>query len=176
MEKYKPLLKLARESISCELNKKNLIVSDEIKNKFSEKGACFVTLTIDEELRGCIGSLDARQELWKDVVENSKNAAFFDPRFNALTNKELPKIRIEISVLSKPQKFGIGKEIFDKIDNKMGIILKKGFYSSTFLPQVWEMLPDKTEFLEHLSKKAGLSSNAWKDSELSFYRVEKCEE
>jgi AmmeMemoRadiSam system protein A len=94
-KKYKELLGLARKAILAELENKKLNIDEKIKKKFSEKKACFVTLTISSELRGCIGSLYARQELWKDVAENAKNAAFSDPRFNSLTLDELEKIKIE---------------------------------------------------------------------------------
>jgi uncharacterized protein len=170
------LLKLARESIFSKINGKNLVVSDIIKEKFNEKGACFVTLTIDGNLRGCIGTLEAHEPLYIDVINNAVNAGFFDPRFTQLDSEEFNKIKIEISILSKPEKLGKGIEVFDKIDKNMGIILKKGFSSATFLPQVWEELNDKTEFLEHLSRKAGLYSDSWKDAELWFYRVEKVKE
>lgn len=173
---YEELLKVARETIESELSGKKLIIDDKIKKKYSSKLACFVTLTIDDELRGCIGTLEAHQELWKNVADNAKNAAFNDCRFNPLSPDELEKIHVEISVLTKPQKLGIGADIYDKIDNKMGIILKKGCNSATFLPQVWEQLPTKKEFFEHLSRKAGLSRDDWKEAELSFYRVKSAEE
>jgi len=176
MQKYIELLKLARNAIESKLNNKNLVVKDNIKKKYSKEQACFVTLTINNELRGCIGSLEAREELWKDVEDNAVNAAFNDPRFNPLDKNQLNIIKIEISILSTPKKLGIGKEIYDKIDNKMGIILKKGFYSSTFLPQVWEQIPSKKEFLEELSFKAGLGKDDWKNAELSFYRIESVKE
>ena len=170
------LLKLARSALESELNHKKIVFSDEIKKKYGEKKASFVTLTINNELRGCIGSLQAHQELYKDVIDNSINAGFNDPRFPEIDKEELKKIKIEISILTIPEKLGVGLNVFNKIDNKMGIILKKGFSSSTFLPQVWQDLPDKIDFLEHLSRKAGLSKDDWKDAEISFYRVESIEE
>jgi len=176
MEKYKPLLKIARESIKSHLHGDKLIIDDNIKKKYSEKQACFVTLIINGGLRGCIGSLEAHQELWKDVVDNAINAGFNDYRFNPVSLNELKKIKIEISILTFPEKLGIGEKVYDKIDNKMGIILKKGWNSATFLPQVWEQIPLKKQFLEQLSLKAGLGKDAWKDSEISFYRVESVEE
>jgi uncharacterized protein len=178
-EKYKPLLKLARSAIEARLNNDNnkkLIVDERLKKKYSKKQACFVTLSLRNELRGCIGSLEAHQELWKDVALNAVNAAFNDYRFGAVTLDELKNIKIEISVLNESEKLGIGKDVYDNIDNKMGIILKKFLNSATFLPQVWEQIPDKKEFLEQLSLKAGLSKDDWKDSEISFYRVESVKE
>ena len=172
----KPLLKLARDAIESKIYDREVCVNEEIKKKFSKKQSCFVTLTEDNMLRGCIGSLYANQELWKDVVDNAIHAAFHDYRFLPLKERELDKIKIEVSVLSIPEKLGIGAEVFDKIDNKMGIILEKGSSSSTFLPQVWEQIPDKKEFLEQLSLKEGLNKDAWKTAKISFYRVEKVEE
>jgi AmmeMemoRadiSam system protein A len=173
---YEDLLKLARETLETKLKNKEIKVSDSIKKKYSKKGACFVTLTIGGELRGCIGSLEAYQELWKDVLQNSINAGFHDPRFNPISLNELDKIKIEISILTPSKRLGIGKEVYKKIDNKMGIVLRKGLRGATFLPQVWEQLPSKNEFLEHLSQKAGLDKDDWKLSEISYYRVESAEE
>jgi len=172
------LLQLARESIEAYLHNKNVEVSDSVKKKYGDKRACFVTLTKDGDLRGCIGSLEARQELWKDIIDNAVNAGFHDPRFPKLDEEELDDVKIEVSVLSKPEKLEYKNEddLLEKIDNKMGIILKKGFHSSTFLPQVWEQLSDKRVFLEHLSMKAGLFEDDWKIADYKFYRVEKVEE
>ncbi|MDD5192919.1 MAG: AmmeMemoRadiSam system protein A [Candidatus Nanoarchaeia archaeon] len=175
-KKYKELLRLARQTIESKFHGDEVKISDEIKKKFSKKQACFVTLTEDKMLRGCIGSLEPRQELWKDVVENAVHAAFHDYRFMPVSESEIKKIKIEISVLSIPKKLGIGEEVFDKINKKMGIILEKSGRSSTFLPQVWEQINDKKEFLEELSMKAGLNKDAWETAELSFYEVEKVEE
>src|SRR4030042_4660865 len=135
-ENLKPLLKLARDAIESKIYDREIYINEETKKKFSKKQSCFVTLTEDNMLRGCIGSLYANQELWKDVVDNAVHAAFHDYRFLPLNEKELEKIKIEVSVLSVPEILGKGEEIFNKINNKMGIILEKGSSSSTFLPQV----------------------------------------
>jgi AmmeMemoRadiSam system protein A len=171
----KELLRLARESIIAHLEGKKAEVSKEIKEKYKDKKACFVTLTKDGGLRGCIGSLEARQELWKDVVDNAVNAGFHDPRFPELDKDELEDVKIEVSVLSKPEKLEHkdAEDLLRKLDKDMGIVLKKGFHSATFLPQVWEQLPDKKMFLERLCMKAGLFKDDWKDADISFYRVEK---
>jgi len=172
----KELLKLARLALESRFNGREIKVSDEIKKKFGKKGACFVTLTKDGDLRGCIGSLEAHQPLYQDVIDNAINAGFHDYRFEPLEENELDEIKIEVSVLSAAKKLGIGKEVFNKIDKKMGIILKSFGYSATFLPQVWEQIPDKKIFLEELSMKAGLDREAWRDSDVWFYRVESVEE
>lgn len=173
MEKYQELLRLVRDSISSRFEDKDLSVSEDIKKKFFKNGACFVTLTLDGKLRGCIGTLEAYQSLYQDVIDNSISSAFNDFRFNPLTFEEFDKIKIEVSVLSNPKELGNGSIVFDKINKDMGIILKKGLHSSTFLPQVWEQISDKTEFLEHLSVKAGLGTDDWKKAKLWFYKVEK---
>jgi uncharacterized protein len=170
------LLKLARNALTAHLNEDEIIVSSELKKEYREKGACFVTLTLNGQLRGCIGSLIAHRPLYLDVVENAVHSGFNDYRFLPLTKPELSKIKIEISILSKPLPLGIGKDVYGKIDNTRGIILKKGFKSATFLPQVWEQIPDKTEFLEELSQKAGMLKDAWKDSEISYYTVKSVKE
>jgi len=175
-KKYQELLKLAREAIESKFYDKEVDVGEEIKRKYSKKQACFVTLKEDNMLRGCIGSLYPNQELWKDVIQNSIHAAFNDYRFHPVNENELEKIKIEISILSVPKKLGKGGEVFDKIDNKMGIILNKENCSSTFLPQVWEQIPDKKEFLEQLSMKAGLDKESWRDAEIWFYEVERVKE
>ena len=167
------LPQLARKTLEFYFENKNFIPDEDIKERYDEKRACFVTLTKKGNLRGCIGSLHAVQELWKDVQHNAIYAAFHDSRFFLLTKEELKEIKIEVSILSDPKKifFKNEKDILNKIDNKMGLILKKGIFSSTFLPQVWEQIPDKIQFLENLSLKAGLSRDSWKTSEISYYTV-----
>jgi len=176
MKKYYDLLNLARSAIEAYIRNKGIEVDDKIKEKYSQKKACFVTLTKNGELRGCIGNLEPRQELWKEVINNAISAGFHDFRFMPLNKQELKKIKIEISVLSIPKRLGNGMEVFDRINKNMGIILKKDGRSATFLPQVWEQLSDKKQFLEQLSLKAGLSKDAWKNAEIWFYEVESVEE
>ncbi|VVB82300.1 Uncharacterised protein [uncultured archaeon] len=178
MMDYKPLLKFSREAIKAELENRELKISEEIRKKYAIKKASFVTLTKNEKLRGCIGSLYPRRELYKDVFENALHAAFNDPRFSSLKSEELPKIKIEIFVLSIPIKinFKNEKELLEKIDIKMGIILKKNSHSATFLPNVWEKIPNKVKFLEQLSLKAKLQKNDWKRADIYFYRTESVKE
>src|SRR3989338_7524444 len=158
MKKYQELLGLARETIKSELEGKKLNVDDKLKMKYSKKLACFVTLTINGELRGCIGSLESHQELWRDVIENSKNAAFSDPRFNPVEKGELEQIKIEISVLTIPKiiTYKTEEELKEKIMKK-GVMIQKRFYSATYLPQVWKELENFEEFISSLCQKAGLS-------------------
>jgi uncharacterized protein len=168
------LPELARKTLEAHFQNKKFEPDEATKKKYSKEQACFVTLTKSGDLRGCIGSLEAHQILWKDVQERAVDAALNDSRFLQLTKDELKKIKIEVSILSLPKKleFKSPDDLLNKISHKMGLILKKGFYSSTFLPQVWEEISDKKEFLEHLSLKAGLSKDSWKTSEFWFYTVD----
>ncbi|OHE04960.1 MAG: AmmeMemoRadiSam system protein A, partial [Sulfurimonas sp. RIFCSPLOWO2_12_FULL_34_6] len=96
------LTEIARRTIEEHFKGKEFIPDDKTKEYYKEKQACFVTLTFGGKLRGCIGSLEARQELWKNVAENAVSAAFYDTRFIPLKKEELKKIKIEVSVLSPP--------------------------------------------------------------------------
>lgn len=160
----KKLLILARKAIESKLNNRRLEVEANIKREYKSKKACFVTLMKEGELRGCIGSLEPRQELWKDVVENAKNAAFSDYRFFPMTKEEFKEIKIEISILSLPRrlKYKDSEELKEKIKGK-GVVIKKNWHTATYLPQVWEQLPDAEKFLSSLCIKAGLNPFAWKE-------------
>jgi len=177
-KKMKELLALSRNAIVKYLQGEKVTVSEEIKQKYSAKQACFITLTKKGELRGCIGSLYPRQELWRDIIENSISAGFRDTRFLPLREGELQNISIEISVLSIPKKleFRTPEELLKKLNSNYGVILQKRMNSATFLPQVWEQIPAKQNFLEQLSLKAGLGKDAWKTSDIWVYEVEKTNE
>lgn len=181
LSERKFLLELARRAIGSRIwNLESRIKNIEIGKKLKERRACFVTLTIDGELRGCIGHLEPVQELYQDVIENAKAAAFEDPRFPPLSVEELKKIKIEISVLDKPKKFEYqtAEELVDYLGkNRPGVILSKGWNRATFLPQVWEEIPEASEFLGHLCLKAGLNKDEWqKGVEIQVCGVEKFEE
>ena len=167
----KNLLDLARQTIEAYAENEEVEVPEILKKKYSDKQACFVTLTLNGQLRGCIGSLYPRQELWEDVQENAVNAAFNDPRFYPLKKEEIEKIKIEISILSIPKKldFEDSEDLLKKINSEMGIILRKGSYSATYLPQVWGQISKKEEFLQSLSMKAGLNKNSWTDKNIEIY-------
>lgn len=165
------LTQLARKTLEIYFEKRNFNPDLATRRKFSEKKACFVTLTENGNLRGCIGSLYPRKELWKEVQQNAINSAVSDQRFFPMKKEELNKIKIEVSVLSKPKKLEYKNtdDLLRKINSKMGIILQMKGYSATFLPQVWEQIPDKTKFLEHLSEKAGLDKDSWKNPETEIW-------
>lgn len=145
------------------------------------KAGTFVTLTMGKELRGCIGSLEARESLVEGVRHNAVNAAFRDPRFPALTRKELDGVHVEVSVLSEPKPLAYtdARDLLNKLRPGVdGLIIRQGFAAATFLPQVWEQLPDKESFLERLCMKAGLPSDAWRRGslEVQTYQVQYFEE
>lgn len=145
-----------------------------------EPGAVFVTLTQGGALRGCIGSLEAYRPLADDVAANALAAAFRDPRFPPLTADELPRTRVEVSLLTPPEPLAFKDEAdaLAKLQPGVdGIIFACGPRRATFLPQVWEQLPDRREFMAHLKQKAGLPAAFWSpEVTLQRYRVQKWSE
>lgn len=138
--------------------------------------ASFVTLHLDGNLRGCIGTLEAYQPLIIDVAQNAFSAAFRDPRFSAVSQKEFPQLHYHISILTPPSALiatseaDLLNQLRPDID---GIIIKEGMKQGTFLPSVWEQLPDKKNFLTQLKLKAGFSPNYWSDDiTIERYEVE----
>jgi AmmeMemoRadiSam system protein A len=157
------------------------VAAIDVPQKLTEKKACFVTLTKNGALRGCIGHLTAIEPLHQAVAENARNAALRDPRFSPVESDGLDQIKIEISVLtdSQPLQFTSPDDLLSKLHpNEDGVLLHIGPRTATFLPQVWAQLPDKVEFLNHLSQKAGCEPSAWrgKDVTVSTYHVECFEE
>ena len=179
----KHLLGVARETIKNRLGniEEPQINWKEIPKKFQERLGTFVTVTIEDNLRGCIGHIIPREALIEGIKENAINAAFKDPRFHPLTKEEFGRIEIEISILTSPEElfYTDAEDLLKKLRTGIdGVIIKKGFYEATFLPQVWEQLPEKEEFLSHLCLKAGLSPDSWKKEKLhiSTYQVQAFEE
>ena len=178
-ETKKILVALARTSLDASVRKTPHSSPDCIPEILNEKRGCFVTLTVNGALRGCIGYIDPIEPLYKAVVENARNAALHDPRFSPVTPEELDKIRIEISVLTVPQDlpYRDSTDLLRKLRPQIdGVILQKGPYKSTFLPQVWEQLPDKIQFLQHLAKKAGMALDQWKNADVKIYQAQHFEE
>ncbi len=169
------LLRLARKSLNAAVLRKPVTDTVEIPEILKDHRGCFVTLTSKGDLRGCIGYIEPIKPLYRAVIENAENAALKDPRFPPVTAKELEGIKVEVSVLTKPQplKFSTPDELLKKlVPGVHGVILRKGSFQSTYLPQVWEQLPDKMKFLEHLSLKAGMPRDGWKTSEVKVYTAE----
>lgn len=149
--------------------------------KLSENRACFVTLTKGGALRGCIGHIVPQMALSQAVIENARNAALRDQRFPPVQAEEVGRIKIEISVLTKPQPlaFTSPEDLLAKLRPfEDGVLLQIGERGATFLPQVWAQIPRKAEFLSQLSLKAGCAPAAWrgKETTVSIYHVECFEE
>ena len=144
-----------------------LRVPDELRSgRLGEPGASFVTLHADGRLRGCIGSLEAHRPLIDDVADNAFSAAFRDPRFDPLEARELDRLSLEISVLTKPEPLDARSEqdLLRRIEpGRDGLILQDGGHRGTFLPSVWESLPDPALFVRELKRKAGLRPDHWSD-------------
>lgn len=145
-----------------------------------QRGAAFVTLTVEGRLRGCIGTVEAYRPLGEDVRANAVAAAFRDPRFPPLARHELDRIRVAVAVLSEPEPIRIVDE--DDAVRRLrpgidGVLLECRGRRGTFLPQVWEQLPDPGAFLRALKRKAGLDADFWgPEIRLLRYTVEKHEE
>jgi AmmeMemoRadiSam system protein B/AmmeMemoRadiSam system protein A len=169
------LLTLARRTIEAAVNRTPFPAAQEIPDAVRENRGCFVTITRRGELRGCIGYIEPIRPLFQAAAENARNAALSDPRFPAVSSEELPQITLEISVLTKPValEYKNPGDLLEKIAPGIdGIILQSGQHVATFLPQVWEQLPDKVQFLEQLSLKAGMARDGWKTAAVKRYRAE----
>lgn len=176
----KILLEIAKTSIQEKFQNRSLLDKNELLAKYPElakNGAVFVTLSQNGALRGCIGSLVARQSLLDDLISHAKDAAFHDPRFLPLSEDEFGKTDVEISVLSEPVALSYAdvEDLKSKVlPNVHGIILQLNGKSATFLPQVWEQLSDFNTFFSHLCQKAGLSPNALQNHpDIFTYTVKK---
>lgn len=129
-----------------------------------EDRACFITLTVKGRLRGCIGTILARMPLYQEVVYSTYQSALHDYRFSPVTAAEIPTIRIEISILTPPRPLDYHdtNELVNLLHPEIdGVILRYGNHTGTFLPQVWERIPDTSEFLAALCHKMGLSRDFW---------------
>lgn len=166
------LLKIARGAIAQHFGLPAEAVPE--LPELGEPGASFVTLTERGELRGCIGSLEARRPLGEDIRRNALAAAFHDPRFPPLDRSEFDAIRVEVSLLTPP----VAMPVRDEADATAqlrpgidGVVFSYRSARATFLPQVWESLPDPREFLAQLKRKAGLPADFW-SSEVALARYE----
>jgi AmmeMemoRadiSam system protein B/AmmeMemoRadiSam system protein A len=186
-EQGQVLVKLARKTIMDKLGVDTTEpVSQDLLSGLKDEGlkvhrGTFVTLKFEGQLRGCIGSLTSTESVLEGVNRNALNAAFHDPRFSPLSKDELARTEIEVSILTEPQPlaFRDGQDLIKKLRVHIdGVIIRKGLARATFLPQVWEQLTRPEDFLSHLCMKAGLPSQAWKNSELEVltYQVQYFEE
>ena len=172
------LLPLARSAIAAQLGLSQAAQDD--RPWLKQQGACFITVTRDQKLRGCIGTLRAHRALAEDVKANAVAAAFRDPRFAPVDAGELAAIALEISVLSALEAIRFADEL-DALKQLRagvdGVVFEYGHHTGTFLPQVWEDIREPADFLAHLKYKAGLPPDFWdKDVKLSRYTVHKWRE
>ena len=172
------LLSLARAAIAGELGMARPARDD--LPWLQRQGACFITVTQGENLRGCIGTLRPHRALGEDVRANAVAAAFRDPRFKPLTLEEFGRISLEISVLSALEALSFTDEqdaLRQLRTGTDGVVFEYGHHTSTFLPQVWESFKTPAEFLAHLKYKAGLPPDFWdRDVKLMRYTVKKWSE
>ncbi len=182
-EERKKLLQLARQAMERGVKGEGLPALDleSLTPCLKEPGASFVTLTVQGELRGCIGALEAYQPLAQDVREHAVAAALEDPRFPPVRPAELAGIAIEVSRLTPPVnlEYKDAEDLLVKLRPQVdGVILRDDWRRATFLPQVWEKIPDKAEFLSNLCYKMGAPPNLWKQKHLEvlIYQVEEFHE
>jgi len=182
-EERRILLRLARQALEAAVGGHPLPPLDlaSLPKALREPGASFVTLTIDEALRGCIGALEAYQPLAEDVREHAVAAALNDYRFPPLTPAELPRVHIEISRLTplRPLHYETPENLPGLLRPGVdGVVLRLGFRRATFLPQVWEKIPNAERFLSQLCLKMGAPPDAWRRQPLEVftYQVEEFSE
>ena len=173
-EQRATLMGVARQSIEHGLAHGQPLVAhpSEYHRDLKAVRASFVTLQLLGRLRGCIGHLEAVQPVVVDVAENAFAAAFRDPRFAPLTEAEWPEVDVHLSLLTPPEpmRFSDEADLIAQIrPGEDGLILQDGPNRGTFLPSVWESLPDRVQFLTHLKHKAGLAANHWSE-QVEVYR------
>jgi AmmeMemoRadiSam system protein A len=176
------VLSLAKTTLLHHFSKDQGLDRDKLLGLYpqlAQKGASFVTLNKNGNLRGCIGSIIAHRTLYDDIVSNTLMSAFRDGRFSPLQEEELSELTLEVSILSTPEEieYKSYEELLKKIiPHKDGLILEHGPYHGTFLPQVWQQLPKREDFLEHLSFKSGSNPSIYaQNPKISRYRVESIE-
>lgn len=178
------LLRLAREAMERGVRGQALSPLDlaPFSLALREEGSSFVTLTSGGQLRGCIGSLEAYQPLAEDVRLHAVAAALKDPRFPPVREEELGRIKIEISRLTRPEplEYKDANDLLSSLRPHVdGVILRDDSYRrATFLPQVWEKIPDPADFLDNLCYKMGAEPGAWRRRhfEVLTYQVEEFHE
>lgn len=182
-DEQQTLLRLAREALESAVRGHPLPPLDQTQLTpiLRAEGAAFVTLTVRGQLRGCIGALQPYQPLVEDVREHAVAAGIQDYRFSPVRPSELGQIQIEVSRLTLPQPlpYTNADDLLAKLRPGVdGVILRDGQRRATFLPQVWDQIPEKAEFLSHLCAKMGAASNLWRQKhlEVEIYQVEEFHE
>ncbi len=170
------IIKLARDAISSVFEAKQVEVSKELMEKFSKPQGVFVTITIDKQLRGCIGFVEPVFPLYDAIVKAAKSAAFEDPRFPRLQKQEFKNIEVEISVLTVPQLIKVVKpdDYIKRINiGKDGLIIRSSFGSGLLLPQVFNRYDcNPKQALQMTCHKAGLDEDAWRDLKNKIYKFQ----
>lgn len=176
------LLRLARTTIAQHLGipvdqtEMKTLTTSLSQDTFDQKAGTFVTLHINRQLRGCIGHIEPEETIAQGIKANAVNAAFHDPRFSPLQAEEFSAVDIEVSLLSRPEKLDYvdAQDLIARLRPGIdGVILEQSYHRATFLPQVWEQLPDPSDFLTHLCRKAGLPGDEWIKGrvKISVYQV-----
>jgi AmmeMemoRadiSam system protein A len=175
------LLGIARDAIRIGLERHgvadamSVVDVPSLPPELLEPRATFVTLTQAGSLRGCTGSLEALRPLAFDVLENACHSAFRDPRFPPVQVGELNRLRIELSILSPLERMRVASEaeLLERLEPSMGLVIEEGGRRGTFLPKVWESLPDPQLFLDELRAKAGFPPGHWSGAtEVFCYRTQ----
>lgn len=177
------LLKLARQAIESAVcgGPAPQIDLSQLPEALQAPGASFVTLTKHGELRGCLGTLEARRPLVLDVCDHAVAAALSDYRFPPVTPEEVPELEIEISRLTPPRELNYqhpDELLSSLVPGRDGVVISDGNNRATFLPQVWEKIPDKEQFLSYLCRKMGANAGLWRMKKLRVltYQVEEFHE
>jgi len=170
------LLDLAKSSIQhgLQTGRPIKVSLDDYPSELTEQRATFVTLQTNHQLRGCIGMLEAVRPLAEDIAENAFSAAFNDSRFPPLKAHELDDLEIHLSLLTpaEPVSFSSEQDLLSQLQPGIdGLILEEGLRRGTFLPSVWESLPEPEQFLKHLKQKAGLPPDYWSKN-IRIYRYQ----
>jgi uncharacterized protein len=183
LEEQKILLRLAREAMERAVQGEDLSPLDlsSLPASLRAEGSSFVTLSLHGQLRGCIGALEPYQPLADDVREHAAAAALKDPRFPPVREAEVGGIRIEISRLTRPVplEYRDANDLLSRLTPFVdGVILRDGFHRATFLPQVWEKISDRADFLSNLCYKMGADPDLWRTKQLEVltYKVEEFHE
>lgn len=177
------LLRIARQAIEDVALQRPIqpLELEQLPDPLRREGATFITLTKHGELRGCIGAIEPQQSLAEDVRHQAVLAAFHDPRFPPLSLEELPQVTIEVSYLTpiEPLEYNVAEELISSLRPGIdGVLLRDGCRRATFLPQVWEKIPDPEEFLCLLCQKMGVPPDYWRTNKIDVgtYQVEEFHE
>lgn len=172
--KFRLREELAKFSIEYFLTHEEVprVKKEDVDSKLWNKAASFVTIYVDNKLRGCIGDYIATEPLYRNIVKNAVNAAFADFRFPPVSIEDLPKLKTEVSVLTPPCEFkpkGTNNLLTFLEKEKPGLIVESYGKKSLFLPQVWKEIREPSEFLSHLCLKANLPPHVWQECEMKFW-------